>query len=156
MDLSGFTVTGPGPSGCGSIGYGIVVRDGAHANIHENKVLDIRDNSFSGCQNGVAIIVGRSSWSTTGTAEITDNIITGFQKNGIVVSNTGSSATISGNTVTGAGPTTVTAQNGIQISSGATATVTGNTSFRNFLHPGKHSCLDSCWYPYHEFSIGYR
>ena len=127
VDLSGFTVSGPGPSGCGSIGYGIVVRDGAHANIHDNKVLDIRDNPFSGCQNGVGIVVGRSAWSTTGTAEITDNIITGFQKNGIVVSNTGSSATISGNTVTGAGPTAVIAQNGIQVSSGANATVNGNT-----------------------------
>ena len=64
-----------GPSGCGSIGYGIVVRDGAHANIHDNKILDIRDEPFSGCQNGVGIVVGRSAWSTTGTAEITDNII---------------------------------------------------------------------------------
>ena len=127
VDLSGFTVSGPGPSGCGSIGYGIVVRDGAHANIHDNKILDIRDEPFSGCQNGVGIVVGRSTWSTTGTAEITDNIISGFQKNGIVVSNTDSSATITGNTVTGAGPTTVIAQNGIQVSSGANATVNGNT-----------------------------
>lgn len=127
VDLSGFTVSGPGPTGCGSMGYGVVVRDGAHANIHDNKILDIRDNPFSGCQNGVGIVVGRSAWSTTGTAEITNNIITGFQKNGIVVSNTGSSATITGNAVTGAGPTTVIAQNGIQVSSGANATVNGNT-----------------------------
>ncbi len=83
---------------------GIVVRDGAHANIHDNKILDIRDEPLSGCQNGVGIIVGRQSWATTGTADITNNIISGFQKNAMMVDNAGSSATITGNTITGAGP----------------------------------------------------
>lgn len=127
VELTGFTIAGPGPGGCGTIGEGIVVRDDAHANIHDNKILDIRDEPFSGCQNGVAIMVGRTSWSTSGTADITNNIISGFQKNGIAVINTGSSANISGNTITGAGATTVIAQNGIQISGGASATITGNT-----------------------------
>jgi cytoskeletal protein CcmA (bactofilin family) len=125
-EITGFTVSGPGPSGCGSIGAGIFVRGGAYADIHDNKILDIRDEPISGCQNGVGIIVGRASFSTTGTADITDNIISGYQKGGIVVSNTGSSANITGNTVTGAGAVTFIAQNGIQVSSGATAEINGN------------------------------
>ncbi len=127
VDFSGFTVAGPGPSGCGSIGSGIFVRDDAYANIHDNEILYIRDNPFSGCQNGVAILVGRAAFSTSGSVEISNNVISGYQKNGITVSNTGSSATVTNNTVTGAGATTTIAQNGIQVSGGATANITGNT-----------------------------
>jgi hypothetical protein len=133
-ELTGFTVTGPGPSGCGSIRAGIYVYDGANANIHDNRIQDIRDNPFSGCQNGVAIVVGRQAWSTTGTATITNNVIVGYQKGGIVVDNTGSSATITNNTVTGAGTTSVTAQNGIQISRGATANLSFNNVTGNSFH----------------------
>jgi hypothetical protein len=123
-DISNFTITGPGPSGCGSILAGIVVRDGAYANIHDNKIVDIRDTGDSGCQNGIAIFVGRTSWATTGTADITNNEISSYQKAGIVVDNTGSSANIEGNTVSGEGPKTTIAENGIQISRGATAEIT--------------------------------
>lgn len=127
VDIGGFTVSGPGPSGCGSIGAGIFVRGGAHADIHDNKILDIRDEPISGCQNGIGIIVGRVSFSEVGTATITDNEISGYQKGGIVVSNTGSYAEITGNTVTGAGAVNFIAQNGIQVSGGATGDINGNT-----------------------------
>ncbi|MBL7905359.1 MAG: right-handed parallel beta-helix repeat-containing protein [Bacteroidales bacterium] len=133
-EISGLTIQGPGPTGCGSMGRGIFVRDGAYANIHDNLILDIRDNPFSGCQNGIAIQVGRMAYSTTGTATIANNLITGYQKGAIVVDNTGSSATISGNTITGAGTTAVTAQNGVQISRGATASISGNTITGNSFH----------------------
>ncbi len=133
-ELTGFTVTGPGPSGCGSIAAGILVSGGADAYIHDNTIVDVRDSTFSGCQNGIAIQVGRNAWATTGTATIENNIVTGYQKGGIVVDNTGSGATITGNTVTGAGTTDVTAQNGIQISRGASATLTGNTVTGNSFH----------------------
>ena len=133
-ELTGFTVTGPGPSACGSISAGIYVRDSANANIHHNRIQDIRDSVFSGCQNGVGILVGRQVWATTGTATITGNTIVGYQKGGIVVDNTGSAATITNNIVTGAGTTNVTAQNGIQISRGATATLSGNTVTGNSFH----------------------
>ena len=126
VEMSGFTVSGPGPSGCGSIGAGIHVLNGADANIHDNTITAIRDNPFSGCQNGVGIVVGSSSPSSTGTAIIRNNTIVDYQKNGIVVRTAGSSATIDGNTVTGMGPQTLIAQNGIQVSGGAFATVTGN------------------------------
>ncbi len=134
-EITGFTIAGPGPSGCGSLAYGLFVRDGAHADIHDNRFLDIRDQPFSGCQNGVAIQVGRAALSTSGTAEITNNLIEAYQKNGITVSHTGSDAAITGNTVTGAGPTAVIAQNGIQVSGGATATISGNTVGRHSYTP---------------------
>jgi len=133
VEFSGFTVKGPGPGACGTIQAGIFVRDGANANIHDNRVLDIRDHDgtgtapFSGCQNGIGILVGRQQWSTSGTATIANNHIEGYQKNGIVVSNTGSAATITGNTVKGFGAQDEIAQNGIQISAGATGSVSGNT-----------------------------
>ncbi len=127
VDFSGFTVEGPGPGGCNSINYGIFVRNGANADIHDNVVDGIRDNPLGGCQNGNAIGVGRKAYGTTGTATIEDNTITDFQKTGIIVDNSGSDATITGNTITGAGPTSIIAQNGIQISRGATADVTDNT-----------------------------
>ncbi|HOU41576.1 MAG TPA: right-handed parallel beta-helix repeat-containing protein, partial [Promineifilum sp.] len=127
VEMSEFTVTGPGPSGCGSIGYGIFVRDGAYANIHDNKVVDIKDTGLSGCQNGNAIGVGRQLWSTSGTADITDNEISTYQKTGVIVDNTGSSANITGNTITGDGPISYIAENGIQVSRGATAEINGNT-----------------------------
>ncbi|MBP6786061.1 MAG: right-handed parallel beta-helix repeat-containing protein [Candidatus Promineofilum sp.] len=126
-EISGFTISGPGPGACGTIGYGIMIRDGAHGNIHDNKILDVRDTGSSGCQNGNAIMVGRLSWGTTGTADITNNVITGYQKTGILVDNAGSNANIVGNTIAGDGPITYIAENGIQISRGATATITDNT-----------------------------
>ncbi|SHJ15308.1 Por secretion system C-terminal sorting domain-containing protein [Tangfeifania diversioriginum] len=133
-EISGFTIEGPGPSGCGSIGRGIFVSDGAYANIHDNNILDIRDNPFSGCQNGIAIQIGRNALSSSGTAIIHNNIISGYQKGAIVVDNSGSNATITNNTITGTGTTDVTAQNGIQVSRGATATLGGNTISGNSFH----------------------
>ncbi|MFO7635287.1 MAG: hypothetical protein R6W76_22265, partial [Caldilinea sp.] len=127
VEVSGFTVTGPGPSGCSSIGTGIFVRDGANARIHGNVIRDIRDEPFSGCQNGVGIQVGRSTIPTTGTATIKYNTIIGYQKNGVTVSGAGSDAQVENNSVTGAGPTTTIAQNGVQVSGGATGTLKSNT-----------------------------
>ncbi|HEY4717752.1 MAG TPA: right-handed parallel beta-helix repeat-containing protein, partial [Anaerolineales bacterium] len=126
-EITGFTITGPGPSGCGSINSGLMVRGGADLNLHDNAISDIRDEPLSGCQNGQGIWVGRTAMATTGTATITNNVFSGYQKGGIVVDNVGSSAVITGNTVTGVGPTAAIAMNGIQVSRGATATVTGNT-----------------------------
>lgn len=124
VEVSGFTFRGPVPE----LTAGIFVRDGAHAHIHGNKLVDMRESvALSGNQRGVGIFVGRALLSTSGSAVIEDNVITGYQKGGIVVDGPGSQATITGNTVTGEGPTTAIAQNGIQVSRGANATVTGNT-----------------------------
>jgi parallel beta-helix repeat protein len=127
VDVAKFTIAGPGGTGCDSLEYGVRVDGGGSATIEQNHITHIRDNPFSGCQNGVAVQVGRGADSTTGSATIRDNTIDDFQKNGITVSNTGSSATVQHNTVTGAGPTAAIAQNGIQISGGAAADVRDNT-----------------------------
>jgi len=126
VTIEDLTIAGPGDGGCNSLRYGIRVDGGGSATIEGNHVKDIRDDPFSGCQNGVGILVGRFVESTTGTAHILYNTIDGYQKGGIVVDNTGSSATITGNVIEGATPTVVTAQNGIQVSRGATASVTLN------------------------------
>jgi parallel beta-helix repeat protein len=121
-----FTITGPGPAGCDSIRYGVRVDGNGSANVVGNHVADIRDNPFSGCQNGVGIQIGRQFEGQVGSALIAGNRIDGYQKNGLTVDNTGSRALVYGNIVTGAGPTPITAQNGIQVSRGATADVRFN------------------------------
>ena len=135
-EITGFSVSGPGPTACGSIKAGIFVRGGAYANIHDNNIVDIRDNAtpLSGCQNGIGILVGRQADATTGTATIANNTIVDYQKGGIVVDNAGSNAIITHNILTGAGTIDITAQNGIQISRGATATLTDNTITGNSYH----------------------
>ncbi len=146
-EIRNLTIVGPGPSGCGSINGGIFVSGGATVNIHDNLINDIRDSTFSGCQNGQAIWVGKklryeggTDINQVGTATITNNIITNYQKGGIVVDNIGSNATIIGNTITGVGVTTLIGQNGIQISRGATGTVTGNIVSGNVYTGGADAC----------------
>jgi filamentous hemagglutinin family protein len=131
-EVSGFKFMGPVPE----INAGIFVRDGAHAHVHDNKLVDIRESvALSGVQRGIGIFVGRASLGTSGSALIERNTITGYQKGGIVVDGPGSQATILGNTVTGEGPTAATAQNGIQASRGASAHIEGNTVRGNSYTP---------------------
>lgn len=133
VDFSGFTVNGPGASGCGSINAGIQVRDHANAAIHDNTVSDIRDEPLSGCQNGRAIRIGETASPASGT--VTRNSVIGYQKNGIDLRNCGTAATISDNTIVGAGPTPLIAQNGMVVVS-AGATIQGNTVTGNACdHP---------------------
>ena len=131
VDLSGFTITGPGV--CGGLLSGVFVRDGANARIHDNVITAQRAEPLNGCQMGVGIRVGRgpAPHMTSGTATIADNVISDYQKGGIVVDGPGSAATITDNDVTGVGATDLVAQNGIQVSRQATATVSGNTVSAN-------------------------
>lgn len=126
-EFSGFTVQGP----VNGLNFGIYVRDGATANIHDNTVKDIRDAPLSGNQYGYGIEIGKYNntfpfVNQIGHATITNNAVFGYQKNGIECEGAGSSATITGNTVTGGGPMTTTAQNGIQIRRGATGSINTN------------------------------
>jgi len=138
IEFTGFTVRGPS----NDIFSGVLVRDGANANIHDNEIKDTRDDPLSGAQRGWGIVVGGDGrygiLSSTGTATIQNNVITGFQKGGIIVAGA-SSATIggSGNTITGT-PTDAIAQDcihigndaydeaGNPIGNGAFATIVGN------------------------------
>ena len=128
VDLSGFTVSGPGgpESDCSGLLSGVFVRGGAHATIHGNVFTAIRTEPLGGCQKGIGVRVGRLVLNKRGTATITGNTFTDNQKGGIVVDGAGSTATITNNTITGAGPTKLIAQNGIQVSRNATASVSGN------------------------------
>lgn len=126
IKISGLTVSGPGSTACNSVTAGIFVSGGATLKISKSIITDIHDTPAGGCQNGVGILVGRNSYSTTGHAEISDVKVTKYQKGGIVVDGVGSSAIIKDNQVIwGLSPLNI-ASNGIQVSRGATATVSDN------------------------------
>ena len=131
ITIKGFTIRGPGGGGCDSLRWGVEVDNGGSATVDSNDILDIRDQPFSGCQNGTAIGAGVLSTVDkgidSGSVTAISNRIVGFQKNGISLRGKGSVDTIRDNTIVGAGGTTVIGQNGIQVSYGATATVSGNT-----------------------------
>jgi hypothetical protein len=119
VTIRGFTITGPYyDSGC--IGalfthYGVRVDGGGEATIRDNHITQIRDfnPAFAGCQDGVAVLVGRQFESQTGSADIDHNLIDSYQKNGPTIDNSGSSATIEDNTINGGGPSNIIARNGI-------------------------------------------
>ena len=124
-------VSGPGPSSCGSINYGVFVAN-ASATIVGNNVLSIRDNPYSGCQNGVAIRFGSQGLGFVGhTGTIAYNTVTDYQKGGIVVDGAGTNVSVLGNLVTGQNQAGVNGQNGIQISRGALSLVNNNTATNN-------------------------
>jgi parallel beta-helix repeat protein len=132
VTISGFTIKGPGTTGCGSIGYGVLIDGNGSATVAANHITAIRDNPpLSGCQNGHAIGAGLTDPNTgatsPGSVNAIGNRIDDYQKGGINVRGDSSVNTISGNTIVGAGPTPNIGQNAIQISRGASATVTDNT-----------------------------
>lgn len=139
VTILGFTITGPGPGACGSLHYGVRVYSGGSADILGNHITDIRDTppppSVSGCQNGVAVLVGRNVDATTGSARIIGNVIERYQKNGPTVDGTGSYAEIAHNRILGVGPTATIAQNGVQASRGATADIRHNFVSRHIYTP---------------------
>jgi hypothetical protein len=130
VTIRGFEISGPGGGGCDSIRYGVRVDTSGSANIIGNHIVDIRDlpppPNVSGCQNGVAVLVGRNLEATTGSALIQGNVIERYQKNGPTVDNAGSFARITHNVIRGVGPSATIAQNGIQVSRGADAVVEHN------------------------------
>jgi parallel beta-helix repeat protein len=127
VTISKLTVSGPGPTNCGSITSGIFVSGDATLKITKSTITDIRDNPAGGCQNGVGIFVGRHAYGTTGHADIKDVKITKYQKGGIVVDNTGSTAEIQDNQISWELSPLNIASNGIQVSRGANAVVSDNT-----------------------------
>jgi hypothetical protein len=158
VTIGGLTITGPlpGDGGCGSDEYGILVIDGASAQIAHDAVTNIKDanSSLYGCQFGVGIEIGSQYWPTpgyaaqklenfTGTATITRTTVSGYQKGGLVVDGPGSSGYVSGDTVTGAGPSsalgTAIAQNGVQVTDGAGAQILDNTVSANQYSGGGYA-----------------
>ena len=115
-----FTITGPGGAGCDSIRWGVRVDTNGSALITDNHITEIHDTPFSGCQNGIGVLVGRGrpdlADNSPGSGQVVHNLIDRYQKGGVVVDNTGTSAAeVAYNEVTGM-PTPIIAQNGIQVS----------------------------------------
>jgi hypothetical protein len=147
VTMSGFTVAGPGNSGCDSIHTGIAVFGGANLNLSSTTIRDITDTPFGGCQNGEGIRIGTARYSTTpdvGSATINNVNIYDYQKNGIVVAGTvsgvNSTAKITNTTVTGQGPTPVIANNGIEVVDGASAVIS-TTTVRDNVYTGSASAV---------------
>lgn len=130
-----FTIQGPGGGPCDTLEYGLLVDQGGSATIEHNHIAHIRDNPLSGCQNGLAVLIGRTSMATTGSATVNHNRIDDFQKGGVIVDNSGSDARIEKNIVQGVGPTALIAANGIQVSNGATAKIKDNEVSGNVYTP---------------------
>ena len=150
VTILAFTITGPGSGGCNSLRYGVRVDNGGSADILGNHITDIRDAPapplVSGCQNGVAVLVGRWLEGTTGSARIIGNVIDRYQKNGPTVDNAGSHAEISHNRILGVGPTSTIAQNGIQAGRGATADIRHNFVSQNIYTPGTDASTGILFY----------
>lgn len=139
--ISHFTIEGPGGGPCHSIEQGVRVDAGGSALITDNHIADIHDTPFSGCQNGIGVLVGRNFENTFGSATVVHNLITNYQKGGVVVDGQlaagapASQAQVAYNNVEGIGPTTAIAQNGIQVSRGAVADVEHNSVSGNSFLP---------------------
>jgi parallel beta-helix repeat protein len=134
VTILAFTITGPGGAGCDSLRYGVRIDFGS-ADVLGNHITHIHDTPFSGCQNGVAVQIGRAAESSVASGRVLGNLIDNYQKNGPTVSNVGSSAEIAYNRIFGIGPTALIAQNGTQVSGGATATVQHNFISGNIYIP---------------------
>jgi parallel beta-helix repeat protein len=132
-------VAGPGPGGCGTLHSGIFIIENAVLAISDAKIQSIRDNPFSGCQNGIGIRAGRQFYGLVGSVFVSNVEFIDYQKGGIVVDNIGSYGDIRNSSFVGNGPTTVTAQNGIQISRGATGIVLENTIIGHNYTPNTFS-----------------
>jgi hypothetical protein len=137
VSLRQFTITGPLPDTlfCSvRTRTGVRIDDGASALLRDNRITEIRSTTpaLRGCQNGVAVLVGRNFEDTTGTAWITHNDIDRYQKGGIVVDNVGSYATIDHNAVVHGPPDVIViAPNGVQVSRGAGGQVDHNVVAEN-------------------------
>jgi hypothetical protein len=137
VGIKEFTIEGPwqDTSDCSSTRhYGIRVDSGGSAKIESNHITQIQDaiSALRGCQDGVAIQVGRQAQSTTGSAEIVHNVIDKFQKNGPTIDGVGSFGKVQENTIDGGGDHNITAKNGVQVGRGASAKVEKNRIFNHY------------------------
>ena len=125
-----FTITGPGPGTCDSIRYGVRVDGGGSATIAHNHITKIRDMGASGCQNGIAVDIGRNADMQVGSGIVRQNLIDEYQKGGVLVDGmvgtVRSQGDVRENEVRGVGPTPFIAQNGIAVGRHAHADIHHN------------------------------
>jgi len=131
VTLRHFTISGPLPDQlfCSLFTRtGVRIDEGGSATLTDNHITEIRSASplLRGCQNGIAVLVGRASEGQTGSAEITHNLIDRYQKGAVVVDGEGSYAEVHHNEIVGVGPQPAIAPNGVQVSREAGADVHHN------------------------------
>jgi hypothetical protein len=148
VSLAGFTVKGPFVEpGCGSplpntdpmnpvidVHKGVYVKNGFRETIAGNHITQIQNSNpaLFGCQEGVAVQIGRNAESATGSALVVANVIDDYQKGGVVVDNAGTYAAVVQNVIRAATAVQPNiAPNGVQISRGAGAEVLYNKVSRN-------------------------
>jgi hypothetical protein len=134
-----FTISGPyaavDPGACAGLTdrhTGVRIINGT-ATIYGNHITKIRDAAplLFGCQDGIAVLVGRQVEGQVGNALLRNNLIDQYQKGGVVVDNAGSYAWVTQNEITGEGLNNITAQNGVQVGRGASADVDHNNISKN-------------------------
>jgi hypothetical protein len=139
VDIRQFTISGPfffpGCAEAPDRHTGVRIFDGS-ATLNGNHITEIRNVNplLLGCQDGIAVLVGRQFEGQVGTATIRNNLIDLYQKGAIVVDNAGSYAWITQNEIDGdLGVSGTIAQNGIQIGRGASADADHNQVRNNFF-----------------------
>jgi hypothetical protein len=140
VDISHFTITGPftfpGCTESADRHTGVRIGDDASATIYGNHITQIRNAvpAFYGCQDGIAVQVGRNFEQQAGSAIIRNNQIDLYQKGGVVVDGAGSYGLVTQNQVLGdLDLTPLIAQNGVQVGRGASADVDHNIIRDNFF-----------------------
>lgn len=131
VSIDRFVISGPLPDAlfCSTnTRTGVRIGQGGSASLADDYITEIRSTSpaLRGCQNGVAVLVGRRFDGDVGQAVLRDDVIDRYQKAGIVVDNAGSFADVSQTRVQGDGPNPTIAQNGIQVGREADAVVFKN------------------------------
>ena len=151
VSLVGFTIKGPfvEPS-CGvplpgdptliDVHRGVYVRNGFRETVLGNHITQIQNSNpaLFGCQDGIALQIGRQAESVKGSATVFANLIDDYQKGGVVVDGEGSFGTISLNVIRAATAVQPNiAPNGVQISRGAGAELSYNKVSRNKFLPAR-------------------
>jgi parallel beta helix pectate lyase-like protein len=132
-----FTIRGPyNTPGCAEAldrHYGVRVDGDGSATIRDNHITQIRPSNpaLEGCQDGVAVLVGRNFEQEVGHADVRHNVIDNYAKNGPTIDGPGSTALVRDNLIDGGPASTFTARNGIQVGRGAHADVHLNEVVNN-------------------------
>jgi hypothetical protein len=118
--------------------YGIFVAGGGTLTATGDTIVgaSTTNNTYFGCQHGVAVEVGVKTPAEVGHAILKSDKISGYEKNGPTVKSAGSTLTISASTITGVGPSPYIAQNGVEVAFGAKGTITGSTVGGNECNVG--------------------
>jgi hypothetical protein len=113
----------------------------ASATLLGNHITAIKDvnPALGGCQDGIAVQVGRRAEAQTGSAEIRNNLVDDYQKGGVVVDGPDAYAWVTQNVIDGGGETAVIARNGVQVGREASADVDHNVVRNNlFVRAGSN------------------